>query len=240
MYKIFTVALLAILLTACGYKIRGQLVLPVGIEAIHLVGASPELRTAFEKSFRFSSATLVRQPTDASITVKILDDRFERRTASLSERGKSTEFEVISFLRYEVYNTKGQLIMSQQQLTESRVYFNDQTQIVAKQNEEKLIREEIYTAIISRLIDQVLLRLKKVKLQTGYLTPTDLPTRSAVTPDAGPIRTSKTESLENKAELIVNKVREQVESISQTVQQLKINERIESTDQDGNVDLGTQ
>ena len=34
--------------------------------------------------------------------------------------------------------------------------------------------------------------------------------------------------------------REQVESISQTVQQLKINEMIEATDQDGDVDLGTQ
>jgi chlorite dismutase len=60
-----------------------------------------------------------------------------------------------------------------------------------------------------------------------------------VTP-AGPISASVTESLENKADLIINKVREQVESISETVQQLKINEMIEATDQDGDVDLGTQ
>ncbi|HIG90849.1 MAG TPA: hypothetical protein EYQ77_00235 [Methylococcaceae bacterium] len=239
MYKIFTVILLAIFLTGCGYKIRGQLVLPAGIQAIHLVGASPELVTAFEKAFRFSSATLVRQPTDTSVTIKILEDRFERRTASLTSLGKSTEFEVISFLRYEVYNTQGELLIDQQKLTDSRVYFNDQKQIIAKQNEEKLIRQEIYTAAISRLIDQVLLGLRKVKLQTGHLTPTDLPARSAVTP-TGPISASVTESLENKADLIINKVREQVESISETVQQLKINEMIEAKDQDGDVDLGTQ
>jgi outer membrane lipopolysaccharide assembly protein LptE/RlpB len=93
--NIFTVVFCVFFITACGYKIRGQVVLPVGIEAIHLVGASNDLSRAFEKALRFSSAALVKKATYTSVTIKIIEDRFKRRTASLTQRGKSTEFEPI-------------------------------------------------------------------------------------------------------------------------------------------------
>ncbi len=237
MYKIFTVMFLVIFLTGCGYQIRGQLHFPAGIRAVHLVGASPELITAFEKVFRFSSARLVSQPNDSSITIKILEDRFERRTASITSRGTSTEFEVISYLKYELYNTQGQLLIGQQQLTESRVYFNDQKQIIAKQNEEKVIRQEIYIAVISRLIEQVRLGLKEVELQTDKLTQTGFSEHSTKTDSK---TANDAVSTANKTELIVNEVREQVESISRSVQQLINDEANQVSDQNSNLGFETQ
>lgn len=221
--NIFTVVFCAFFITACGYKIRGQIVLPDGIEAIHLVGASNDLSRAFEKALRFSSAVLVKKATYTSITIKIIEDRFRRRTASLSQRGKSTEFELTNLLRYEVYDSQGRVLIDQQQLSEARTYFNDQSQVIAKQNEEKIIRQEIYLALISRLLDQVSLGLLAADTQVNSTG------QDGIATTANPISGASVESQrQSDTTRIVNEVRKQVDAISQTVQELENSEKIET------------
>jgi len=221
--NIFTVVFCVFFITACGYKIRGQIVLPDGIEAIHLVGASNDLSRAFEKALRFSSAVLVKKATYTSITIKIIEDRFRRRTASLSQRGKSTEFELTNLLRYEVYDSQGRVLIDQQQLSEARTYFNDQSQVIAKQNEEKIIRQEIYLALISRLLDQVSLGLLAADTQVNSTG------QDGIATTANPISGASVESQrQSDTTRIVNEVRKQVDAISQTVQELENSEKIET------------
>ncbi|HIG06880.1 MAG: LPS assembly lipoprotein LptE [Methylococcales bacterium] len=221
--NIFTVVFCVFFITACGYKIRGQVVLPGGIEAIHLVGASNDLSRAFEKALRFSSAALVKKATYTSVTIKIIEDRFKRRTASLTQRGKSTEFELTNLLRYEVYDWQGGVLIDQQQLSESRVYFNDQSQVIAKQNEEKIIRQEIYMALISRLLDQVSLGLLAADTPVNSTGQNGL----EITPNNPVSGASVESSTEHETTRIVNEVRKQVDAISQTVQELEKSEKIE-------------
>jgi len=221
--NIFTVVFCVFFITACGYKIRGQIVLPDGIEAIHLVGASNDLSRAFEKALRFSSAVLVKKATYTSITIKIIEDRFRRRTASLSQRGKSTEFELTNLLRYEVYDSQGRVLIDQQQLSEARTYFNDQSQVIAKQNEEKIIRQEIYLALISRLLDQVSLGLLAADTQVNSTG------QDGIATTANPTSGASVESQrQSNTTRIINEVRKQVDAISQTVQELENSEKIET------------
>ena len=187
------------------------------------MGASNDLSRAFEKALRFSSAALVKKATYSSVTIKIIEDRFKRRTASLSQRGKSTEFELTNLLRYEVYDWQGGVLIDQQQLSESRVYFNDQTQVIAKQNEEKIIRQEIYQTLISRLLDQVSLGLLAADRQVNSTGPNGL----EITPNNPVSGESVESSTENETTRIVNEVRTQVDAISQTVQELEKSEKSE-------------
>lgn len=222
--NIYIVVFCVFFITACGYKIRGQIVLPDGIEAIHLVGASNDLSRAFEKALRFSSAVLVKKATYTSVTIKIIEDRFKRRAASLSQLGRSTEFKLTHSLRYEVYDWQGGMLIDQQQLSESRVYFNDQSQVIGKQNEEGLIRQEIHMALISRLLDQVSLGLLAADRQVNSTGQDGIATTANK-----PISGASVESqIESDTTRIINEVRKQVDVISQTVQELENSEKIET------------
>jgi len=224
--NIFTVVFCVILITACSYKIRTRADWPVGIEFIYLDRASSNLWYAFEKVLRFSSAVLVNEVTHTSITIRVLKEQFKRRAASLSQRGRSTEFKLTYSLRYEVYDWQGGVLIDQQQLSESRTYFNDQSQVIAKQNEENIIRQEIYRALISRLLDQVSLGLLAADTPGNSTGQNSL----EITPNNPVSGASIESSTEHETTRIVNEVRKQVDAISQTVQELEKSEKSERTE----------
>lgn len=222
--NIYIVVFCVFFITACGYKIRTKADWPVGIESIYLVDASYNLSHAFEKVLRFSSAVLVEKATYTSVTIKVLKEQFKRRAASLSQLGRSTEFKLTHSLRYEVYDWQGGMLIDQQQLSESRVYFNDQSQVIGKQNEEGLIRQEIHMALISRLLDQVSLGLLAADRQVNSTGQDGIATTANK-----PISGASVESqIESDTTRIINEVRKQVDVISQTVQELENSEKIET------------
>lgn len=78
---------MALLLSACGYHLRGALVLPPGLKNIYLQGASPQLREQFNGVMKVSSVALASSPETAGMIVRIFNEDNQRRTLSLSSGG---------------------------------------------------------------------------------------------------------------------------------------------------------
>jgi LPS-assembly lipoprotein len=151
--KKFLVLVVALLLTACGYHLRGSVDLPAGLKNIYLDGGSAQLREQFRRALESSSGKLVSSPKDA-VVIKILDEDSQRRALSLSARGKANEFELGLRLNYELFGAGNVLLLEHQPIELRRSYYNDQQDIIAKDSEEIVIRDEMYQqaviAIISR------------------------------------------------------------------------------------------
>jgi len=141
-------------LTGCGYHLRGAVDLPAGLKNVYLEGGSAQLREQFKKTLKSSSGKLVSSPAEGALMVKILDEDSQRRSLSLSSRGKINELELSLRLDYDLFATGSEPLLERQPIELRRSYYNDQQDIIAKDSEEAVIRAEMYQqavlAIISR------------------------------------------------------------------------------------------
>lgn len=146
--------IMALLLGACGYHLRGALDLPAGMTNIYMDGGSAPLREQFKRTLRSSAGKLVNSPEGAGMIIKIFGEDFNRRALSLSSRGKAEEFELFYRLEYELLGSGSSVLMSRQPLEIRRDYFNDQQDIMAKESEEAVIRNEMYQQAVRTIVDR--------------------------------------------------------------------------------------
>jgi LPS-assembly lipoprotein len=156
----FSTAVIALLLTACGYHLRGAYQLPKELKAVHLQGESSELREQFNRILQSSAGQLASSPEKAGIVVRFFNEKMQRRVLSLSARGRANEFELDYRLEYELANAGNAILLPRQALEVRREYFNDQQDIIAKDNEEKVIRNEMYQQAVRTIINRARVTLQ--------------------------------------------------------------------------------
>lgn len=149
------VMVLALLLSACGFHLRGAVDLPEGLKKVYLAGASMPLREQFGKVLRAASGELAAGPESASVVVNIIGESNDQRALSLSARGRSNELELSYRLRYAVVKTDGSVLLENQPIEIKREYFNNQQDIVAKDNEQQTIRNEMLQQAVRMMVDRI-------------------------------------------------------------------------------------
>ncbi len=132
------------LATACGYHLRGSIGLPAELKSLYLFGTSGELNREMKAMIKASEGKIANSPNDAGVVIKVLKEDMRRRVISTGKTGKSSEIELIYYLRFQIFDNKEQPLMEEQTIDLSRDFFNDQTALLAKETEEATIRKEMY------------------------------------------------------------------------------------------------
>ncbi len=149
------VFILMLFLAACGYHLRGAVEIPEQLKNVYVQGASGALYNALRSAVKSSNGRIVSIPKQAGIIIRILrDEMLPPRVLSLSSGGKANEFELEYRLRYELLDTEGKVLMKQQQVEVNKSYFNEQLEILAKNNEEDVIRKEMYRQAVRTIFSQ--------------------------------------------------------------------------------------
>ncbi|MGR9013917.1 MAG: LPS-assembly lipoprotein LptE [Gammaproteobacteria bacterium] len=156
------VFVMALLLSACGYHLRGAFQLPENMKNIYVEGGSGALREQFSQVLKSSSGQLAGSRKGAGIVIKIFNETFNRRVLSLSSRGKSNEFELDYRLEYELANANDTLLLERQAVDIRRDYYNDQQFVIAKDSEEAGIRNEMYEQAVHTIVNRA-----RVVLEAG-------------------------------------------------------------------------
>ena len=152
MKKFTFFVLLLLLLTACGYRLRGSIAMPESLKNMYVFNASPQLQNELKSVLKASKSQLAASPNDASIVIKILNEEIKTRVLSIGSTGKSNESELNYFLQFQFYDNQENALMEEQRIEIAREYFNDQTAVLAKSNEEQIIRKEIYKQAVRMLM----------------------------------------------------------------------------------------
>ncbi len=152
--KLTIILLTAFCLTACGYHLRGAFDLPKGMKSIFLQGGSQNLREQLITALKSSSGQLASTPDSADIILRISRDTIERRVLSLSERGRSNEIELAGQLEYEILDKQNKVLVEKTPIDFRREYFNDQQDVIAKDNEEVVIKNEMYQQVVKSIINR--------------------------------------------------------------------------------------
>ncbi len=159
--KKFIILFTLLLVSACGYHLRGGIDLPDDLKNIYIQGASSQLTESLKKSLRSSDGGLVETPEEAGLVIHVIKEDMRRRVLSLSSTGRANEYELYYLLDFNLIDAEGNHLSEKQTIELSRDYFNDQEDVLGKANEEQLIRKEMYRKAVKSMITRSRIALEK-------------------------------------------------------------------------------
>jgi LPS-assembly lipoprotein len=154
---------LMLLLTACGFKLRGQIsALP--FKSLHV--SAPEGHTIgmdLERAIGSSSTTqVVADAIKAEATLEVVSAVHERAILSLSGGGRVRDFNLIYRVVYRLVDRQGVEIVPNTEIAITRILPFLDAHILAKESEEKLLQKDMQ----ADAIQQILWRLSAIKVPT--------------------------------------------------------------------------
>lgn len=158
--RIVVAGLVIIALSACGFHLQGADVLPPVMAATYI--DAPDRYTRFyrgiHRSLSLAGASLTDVDTNASAVLTIHVDETGQRVISVSPRNIPEEFEVFYTISYSLRSAE-EVLIPPQTVTLSRSYTYDETQVLAKREEEEVIRR----ALANDLVRMVRRRIAALK-----------------------------------------------------------------------------
>ena len=148
--------LIPLLLSACGFELRGAAVLPPRISKLQVL-ADQTLRNDVEVLLQGSDTQLVNNRPQAQVILTMSDLRFDRRVLSVDPNtGHEREFELSYALDVVATDPQGQVLLQPQTLSQRRDYVFDSAALIGSSQEEAVLRDEMRR----ELVQQVLYRLR--------------------------------------------------------------------------------
>lgn len=151
MRKLILLALLASLLAGCGFKLRGVMDLPY--ETLYVNGGSyPAIKAELENAIRSGTKVqIASSPDQAEVVVNILAVNYDKSILSLGGTGQVREYQLHYRLAFSAsYQGKPSIPPQQIELRRDMTY--DDTQALAKEQEEALLQKNMQDDAIQQLL----------------------------------------------------------------------------------------
>lgn len=163
------VSLLVLLVSACGFQLRGSYNLP--FKTLHIgIAETAELHAQLRRNIEAGSATrVVSLIKDAEASLVVLSDAPAKSVLSIDAAGRVREFQLTRTFSFKLSDAKGETIIPASNIIVRRdITFSD-AQVLSKEAEEGLLWRDIQ----NDLVQQLLRRLATAKL------PPSVPTANA-------------------------------------------------------------
>jgi LPS-assembly lipoprotein len=144
-----------LLIAACGWQPRGAQQLAPELLTLRLVlaPADPRLEARLRRLLSLSGVTLVERAGVHTLHVTPVPAKL--RNVALDRGARSAEQEMRVELVFDLRNPDGALVVGPRNLSASRVYAYDPNSVIAKLDEEKVIREELQENVLGQLLRQL-------------------------------------------------------------------------------------
>ena len=160
-FQFLLAAILAALLTGCGFQLRGTLSgnLPYKTMMIALPDTS-EVRVWLERYINAAGTTeIIDDPKLADATFQQLSDSRIKTILSVNAQGRVREYRLQLNYRFRVVNAKGQILVPPNDVSLSRDITFDDSNVLAKDLEESLLWRDMN----NDLVNQIMRRLSIIK-----------------------------------------------------------------------------
>jgi LPS-assembly lipoprotein len=149
----------AVLLAACGFHLEGHAPLPKALHATYV--EAKDRQSDFTQGLRKALLTAGAEVTDdgshATAVVHVLEDSVTPRVLAVSPTNLPREYEITYTVRFSV-SAGAKDLLPPQELSLSRDYSFDEHVLLAKDNEEAILRG----ALARDLVDVVMRRLRNL------------------------------------------------------------------------------
>ena len=149
----FVVMLSSLLLSSCGFHLRGDLPLSQ-FEAMHIKSERhSELAALVAQRLQHNKVQLLDSYQQTAPVLQLIDDSLERRNLTLFPNGQVAEYELIYKVRYQLTMPDGEPQPYQFELY--RDYQDDPNQALAKAKELELMLDELRQQAANRILRQL-------------------------------------------------------------------------------------
>lgn len=187
--RVLIAALLAALLSGCGFHLAGSRPLPEPLQSTYIDVVVPY--RVSEPPMEVSLRTLLQRrgghvkssASSAATVIRLSDLKESRLVLSIGTDGKVLEFQLVTSVTYQV-TAGGKVLMPPDTLSLSRSYSFNAEQVLAKDAEEARLREYIQR----ELAELLLLRMEAVlgHVSQGQDAAPSAPPVESATPTAEP------------------------------------------------------
>lgn len=158
---------LLLLLTACGFQLRGAAPVSSALQplAVECTAQIPDtLCKAVQDQLRLGKVELTT-PEQAAYLLKLTTFKQTRRASAITLQGSAAEYDIRQHVGIEVFSDNQVPLLALSEVQSSESYRYDETNVLAKQREERAIQQTLH----QRLAQQIIFRLApltKEKIQT--------------------------------------------------------------------------
>jgi LPS-assembly lipoprotein len=154
------VSLVVAPLSGCGFRLRGAAEIPPELSPIYIQASGGSgVRAAILQRLALSQVRPAVSAADAQVILRILQESRRSRVAAVDRGGKVVATELFLTVTFDAVGADGRMLAKPQTLDLSRTYENPDVEVLGKQLEADLIREDLTQDAADRVIDRLRLAL---------------------------------------------------------------------------------
>ena len=153
--------LTVVLLTACGFQLRGQAGMPFETLYLDAANSGSPFVADLRRNLEANKVKLVNTSEQADVVLNIVSEFPEKQILALSGSGRVNEFQLRYRVSFRAYDLKGHDWVPAEEMVLRRDYVYDDTKVLAKEAEEALL----YQSMRSDMVQQIVRRLSRAKPQ---------------------------------------------------------------------------
>lgn len=147
-----------LLLSGCGFHLRGNIDLPADLKTMHVQGASKysDFGVELRRNLRSNGVEVVDSASAAKVVLKISNSVYNRRLLTASgATGKVAEYELLYTLIVSLHDRKGTQLLAPQRLRQLRDYTFDRDSVLGKSNEEASLRKDMERDMARQVLNRL-------------------------------------------------------------------------------------
>ncbi len=151
--------LLTLLLSACGFQLRGQAGMPFTTLYLDATNPNTAMIADLRHTLEFNKVRLVNTAEQADVILNIVSEYPNKQILTLGGSGRVTEFQLNYKVSLRAYDLKQNDWIPAEDIVLRRDYSYDDTKILAKEQEEVMI----YQSMRSDMVQQIVHRLSRAQ-----------------------------------------------------------------------------
>ena len=150
---------LTLLLSACGFHLRGAYELPAAMQTTFIEVGDPnsELVRSLKRTLKGNDVELVNSRQQAQAVLRLFNEQHSKRVLSVDSRGRAREYELSYQISFELLDADAASIIKEQTLSLQRDFLFDTEDVLGKGREE---------AVLINDMQQDMVRLIMMRLQS--------------------------------------------------------------------------
>ena len=154
-------ALSLVLLSGCGFHLRGGVELPTVMEQTFLSGVPVDSALGVEigNVLTRHGGIVVAEQGSATATLIINSEKIDKTVIGVDSSGKASEYELRLTLSYRLLDSEKKELVGQQSVRVVRILRFDSSNVLSSETEESELRQEMRRSAVRQMINRLRIEL---------------------------------------------------------------------------------
>lgn len=160
--KLTWLLMIALMISACGFHLRGNYDLSKSLAVVSLQGISQHSDTGrlLVSALNASDVTVADEKDTNNFRLVISNESINKRILSLDSTGRANQYELRYQLSFKLQDEQGQDRVAEKTISLRREFLYDENLVLAKSAEEKRLVQDMRSDAVQQLIRRLAYSLK--------------------------------------------------------------------------------